>query len=164
MRYLGTLVHHKWTNGLDPKLTEFLYREENVMHLYKVEIPQQIKASLRNDFRGNFGVDAMVYIDKGDLRLRKVVEVNPRVTMGRTAIELYQKSGSKGAGFYQIVRKSKIENVVEWNEGLDSFSENVINSSKGYFSVPINDPILATEFISVWHIREDVENLLLLEV
>ena len=159
-RYLGTLVHHKWTTGLDSKLTEFLYRQEDVMNLYKVELPQYIGSMLDVDFRGNFGVDAMVYMEKGEFRLRKVVEVNPRVTMGRAALELYQKSGSKGAGLYQILHKSNVGDIHKWLEDLDSLNQGVA-STMDSFSVPINDPLSSVEFIAMWQLRKCLNDVLL---
>ncbi|MBK1828350.1 DUF455 family protein [Haloferula rosea] len=40
------------------------------------------------DYRGPLGVDAFLYRDeKGGIRLKPVVEVNPRYTMGRVAVE-----------------------------------------------------------------------------
>jgi len=156
-RYLGTMVHHKWTIGLDAALTEFLYRNENVMHFYKVEMPKRIEEILDLDFRGNFGVDAMVYSERGQFCLRKVVEVNPRVTMGRTALELYQKSRSTGVGFYQILRKSKLNDLKQRQQELDIMDQRVMGFSKDYMSISINDPVQAKEFVSVWHIRKSVD-------
>ncbi len=161
-RYLGTMVHHKWTIGLDSKLTEFLFRNEKVMQLYKVEMPKRIKEMVSDDFSGNFGVDAMVFLHNGEYRLRKVVEVNPRVTMGKAALELYQKFGSRGAGFYQILRKSKLGDIENWLTKLNvGASDSHLEQKQSSFSIPINDPIQAIEFIAVWHMRESIDEILL---
>ncbi len=164
-RYLGTLVHPKWTSGLDRELTEFLFREEDVMSLYKVEILELLERLVADDFRGNLGVDAMVYQVGGELKLRKVVEVNPRMTMGRVALELLKKSGLSGAGFYQILRKSIIGDIDEWLSGLgcDSLEVDGVELCDGRvrrISCPINDPYLAKEFISIWHLRSSVEEVM----
>lgn len=163
-RYIGTVVHHKWTSGLSSELTEFLFREEKVMQLYKVDMPKVIRGMLDDDFTGNFGVDAMVYLDEGKYRLRKVVEVNPRVTMGRVALELYYKFGSTGAGFYQIIRKSTLASISDWLDGLEKLSVdaeefNIAVGEKVKVSMPINDPIMAREFIAVWHMRHNMDDL-----
>jgi len=163
-RYLGTMVHHKWTIGLDAQLTEFLFRNEQVMRLYKIEIPKYIKRMLDADFTGNFGVDSMVYLNDGNYRLRKVVELNPRVTMGRVATELYQKFGSRGAGFYQILRKSKLGDIESWVKRMEGVSECADNEDLRALSLPINDPFQATEFIAVWHIRKSTDEMLLNEM
>ena len=164
-RYMGTYVHHKWTNGLDPKLTEFLFREAKVMQVYKVEIPKMLESIVKDDFRGNIGVDAMVYKIGGEWKLRKVVEVNPRVTMGRVSIELLKKFGFSGAGFYQILRKSKLGDVGQWLSSIESGFTDRSAVSGGRlgdknFSFPLNDPYLAQEFIAVWHLGTNADELI----
>ncbi len=161
-RYLGTFVHHKWSSGLDSELTEFLFRESDVMELYKVEVPKLLESLLGEDFRGNFGVDAMVYrTSENRLKLRKIVEVNPRMTMGRVALELLKKSNQTGAGVYQILRKSKIGNIGEWLSQIErGCVRGALEKMTSRASYPLNDPYLAKEFISVWHIRENEEEVM----
>lgn len=161
-RYLGTFVHHKWTSGLDPELTEFLFRESDVMKLYKTEMPKLLESLLDGRFCGNFGVDAMVYrTSKREFKLRKIVEVNPRMTMGRVALEMLKKSNQAGAGIYQIVRKSKMGNIDDW---LEMFDADCVKGLPGKTcskaSYPLNDPYLAEEFIAVWHIRENEQEVM----
>ena len=168
-RYLGTFVHHKWTSGLEPELTEFLFRKAGVKELYKRVIPEVLETLLDENFRGSFGVDAMVYRAlNGELKLRKVVEVNPRVTMGRVALELLKKFGFAGAGYYQILRKSTLGDIDEWLEhlGCDSghvdLRDSLLNSLDKMMtkiSCPINDPHLAEEFIAIWHLRKSTEEV-----
>jgi hypothetical protein len=164
-RYLGTFVHHKWTSGLAPDLTEFLFREADVMQLYKDELPKLLVGLLDENFRGNFGVDAMVYEGEDGFTLRKVVEVNPRMTMGRAALELLKNFGFAGAGFYQILRKSKLGNIDQWLELLEiGDAEDGLRDSlqkiPNKISCPLNDPYLAQEFIAVWHLGKSVDKLI----
>jgi hypothetical protein len=161
-RYMGTFVHHKWTSGLEPELCEFLFREAGVMELYKNEIPKLLESLLDENFRGNFGVDAMVYKSIDGFMLRKVVEVNPRMTMGRVALELLKNFRYAGAGFYQILRKSKLGDIDQWLKLLerDNLVEGVqdnLQKTSIQISSPINDPYLANEFIAVWHIGANAE-------
>lgn len=160
-RYMGTFVHHKWTSGLEPELTEFLFRKAGVMKLYKVEMPKLLEALIGSDFRGNFGVDAMVYESEGCFHLRKVVEVNPRMTMGRVALELLRKSGFSGAGFYQILRKSQLGDVDGWlgELGCDDV-DNDDGKMTTRISCPLNDPHCAEEFIAMWHLRKNTEEVM----
>jgi len=164
-RYMGTFVHHKWTSGLEPELTEFLFRESGVMQLYKDEIPKLLLNLVDRNFRGNFGIDAMVYRGEDGLKLRKVVEVNPRMTMGRVALELLRNFGYVGAGFYQILRKSKLGDIGKWLRGLecdhlDNSSQDSSPKVPARISCPLNDPHLANEFIAVWHLRKNTEEVI----
>jgi hypothetical protein len=55
------------------------------------EVAVKLEAGLREaGYTGAVGVDALVYRERGTgtLRVRDVVEVNPRYTMGRVALEL----------------------------------------------------------------------------
>lgn len=165
-RYLGTFVHHKWTSGLEPELTEFLFREAGVIQLYKDEIPKLLLDLLDEGFRGNFGVDAMVYLGEDGLKLRKVVEVNPRMTMGRVALELLKNFGFAGAGFFQILRKSKLGDIEQWLEllerdNLECGLQDGSTKMTSKISCPLNDPHLANEFIAVWHLRENSDEVMI---
>lgn len=155
-RYLGTFVHSKWTSGLEPEMTEFLFRHAGVRELYKEEVPEVLGGFLGDDYRGNFGVDAMVYRDGGELRLRRVVEVNPRMTMGRVALELLIKSGYAGGGVFEILRKSRLGDVGAWLDGLMGG----LDLGGVEVSCPLNDPYVAGEFVGVWHLRKDPRDVL----
>lgn len=167
-RYLGTFVHQKWTSGLESDLTEFLFREAGVMELYGSEIPKRLENLLDKNFRGNLGVDAMVYKENDGFKLRKVVEVNPRMTMGRVALELHRHFGFSGSGFYQILRKSKLGDIDQWLkmlevDDIDAGAEARFQKIPENMSCPLNDPHLAQEFVAVWHLRKganmDIEAL-----
>ena len=153
-RYLGTFVHSKWTSGLDVDLNEFLFRNERVMELYKTKMPAALKELLDGEgFVGNLSVDAMVHRDRnGDLQLRKVVEVNARMTMGRVALELLKKTSVGKAGLFRILRKRELGNVEQWLENVGS---NNNKSDAGMLSegiYPLNDPVTAKEFVAVWEV------------
>ncbi len=155
-RYLGTYVHTKWSSGLEPEITEFLFRDSGVMKLYKEELPKMLESVVDKNYRGNFGIDAMVYQAEDGLQLRKVVEVNPRMTMGRVALELLKQSGNKGGGYFQILRKSSLGDIDDWIQVLErgDGGKEIEICSKHYsveMSCCINDPHQAGEFIAVWH-------------
>lgn len=153
-RYLGTFVHSKWTTGLDNQLTKFLYKEQQLMDIYRIQIPELIREMIDPEYRGNFGIDAMVYRDTdGNYQLRKIVEINPRITMGRVALELQKKSEPGKIGYYEIIRKSKIKNFDQWLTTLTKTSITSEPSLIAEGTYPINDPTQATEFIALWHVR-----------
>lgn len=61
-------------------------------------------------FRGAVGVDAFVYrsVD-GSARLKPVVEVNPRHTMGRLTLDLMRRTVSGSCGMFRLVNRSALK-------------------------------------------------------
>ncbi len=155
-RYLGTFVNARWARGLDAELARFLFEKSQVMKIYRDELPQRIEQMVDKQFRGNFGIDAMVHLTPDGYRLRKVVEVNPRMTMGRVALELHKKSQPGKAGFFEIVRKEAVGNLDEWLASLAPVDSEQWLSEGSY---TLNDPHSAQKFIAVWHVRSKATDL-----
>ncbi|WP_052573461.1 DUF455 family protein [Haloferula sp. BvORR071] len=138
-RFLGTRVSPKWASMLDPEVAAFLHRDAQVMAWYQEKIPA-VFAELLPGYVGPLGVDAMVYRRAdGPLALKHVVELNVRMTMGRVALELLQKSAPNRQGRFRILRKGR----EEIPEGGGSLQGGVIL---------INDPAQAREFVAVWEV------------
>ena len=61
------------------------------------------------DFTGPIGIDAFVYRDaNGAVRLKPVVEINPRYTMGRVLVELMRQAGQNSVGRFQLVNGTQL--------------------------------------------------------
>lgn len=151
-RFIGCFVHPKWSVGLDPEVTKWLFSEARVNEVYRYQVPKLLGEFFAGSgYVGPVGVDSMVYQNEsGELKLRKIVEVNIRHTMGRVALELLRKNQGC-CGFYQIARKSHLNGSLEaelekWNAGIEAPS-----ISEG--SIVLNDPACATEFYAIWHAR-----------
>ena len=69
------------------------------------EIGRAVGACLRDaGLQGNVGLDAMIWRgDDGTLKLRAVVEVNPRWTMGRVALAIERRMGQGKSGAWLFV-------------------------------------------------------------
>jgi uncharacterized ferritin-like protein (DUF455 family) len=69
------------------------------------DILSLLEAELRRaDYVGPLGIDAFVYrTPEGDCRLKPVVEINPRYTMGRLTVELMQRTCPGSFGRFQLV-------------------------------------------------------------
>jgi len=157
-RFLGTVVQTKWVSGVDEKLSQWLFRDAKVMQVYRYDLPEVLEKMLANYAPlSAFGVDAMVYQgENGEFHLRKVVELNARFTMGRVALELLKQYGAH-TGFYQILRKSKMDSPLEnW---LKQVNEGIENPSVQHGSVVLNDPSIASEFYAIWHARKSANEL-----
>ncbi|MEM7011246.1 MAG: hypothetical protein AAF585_07155, partial [Verrucomicrobiota bacterium] len=97
-QFVAAEVGPKILNGLSEGLAKFMAL--HVLKRYDEDIREQLQEHIRpSGYRGPIGVDAFVYRDDvGDLKLRPVVEINPRYTMGRVAWELRKRMASGVAG------------------------------------------------------------------
>jgi uncharacterized ferritin-like protein (DUF455 family) len=140
-RFLGTRVSPKWASMLDPEVAAFLHREADVMGWYQEKIPA-VLGQLLPGYTGPGGVDAMVHRRAdGSLALKHVVELNVRMTMGRAALELLQKSAPNRQGRFRILRKGK-------SDATDLEFGGTLQGGR----IAINDPARAREFIAVWEV------------
>jgi uncharacterized ferritin-like protein (DUF455 family) len=91
-RYQGHLVGHAF-HGLDDELGRFIGQQR---------LPQRYGELGRElALEGLWGVDLLVYREDGQLRLREVVELNPRRTFGHIAHELRPRV--RGYGLLRIL-------------------------------------------------------------
>jgi hypothetical protein len=84
------------------------------------EIISLLEAELRAaGFAGPVGVDAFVYrTAEGVCRLKPIVEINPRYTMGRLTLELMKQTSPGSHGLFRLVNRSQVK-----AEGFDNFAE-----------------------------------------
>ena len=80
---------------------------------------EQLEAELKKTgFIGPLGIDAFVYRDiVGAFRLKPVVEINPRYTMGRLTIELMRQTCQASVGQFRLVNSARLH-----HEGFADFS------------------------------------------
>lgn len=73
----------------------------------------------RADYQGPIGIDAFVYrTAEGKCRLKPVVEINPRYTMGRLTVELMQRVAPGSSGWFQLVSRAQAR-----REGFADFAQ-----------------------------------------
>jgi hypothetical protein len=79
-----------------------------IEHLYG-EIFALLEAELRRvGFAGPVSIDAFVYrTSQGDCRLKPVVEINPRYTMGRLTVELMKHVYPGSCGLFRLVSRAQ---------------------------------------------------------
>jgi uncharacterized ferritin-like protein (DUF455 family) len=77
------------------------------------EIFDRLEVELRaRQFVGPLGIDTFVYHDThGKLRLKPVVEINPRYTMGRLTVELMKQVCQGSSGTFRLVNQAMLKSV-----------------------------------------------------
>lgn len=91
---------------------------EKLQHLY-YEIFRQLELELnRVGYLGPIGIDAFVYrTPQGDRRLKPIVEINPRYTMGRLTVELMKQAAQGSCGMFRLLNRVAVQ-----AEGFDDFT------------------------------------------
>jgi hypothetical protein len=117
----------------------------------------------RVDFTGPIGIDAFVYRDAdGAVKLKPIVEINPRYTMGRVLVELMRQTGQNCFGSFRLVNAAQLR-----AEGFGSFPA-FAQSLAGKFPLQLegeprprirsgalclNDPATAQVCLAVFQVR-----------
>ncbi|MEI8291976.1 MAG: hypothetical protein WCH99_21100, partial [Verrucomicrobiota bacterium] len=121
--------HHKRI----PARVVSLFREPKDISSRLLELYGGIFAALeaelrRADFSGPIGIDAFVYHDAhGALKLKPVVEINPRYTMGRVLVELMRQTSQNSFGSYRLVNAAQLN-----EEGFESFPDYALSLAKKF--------------------------------
>jgi hypothetical protein len=70
----------------------------------------RLETELRTvDFTGPLGIDAFIYRDAaGAVRLKPMVEINPRYTMGRVLVELMRQTCQNSAGVFRLINAAQL--------------------------------------------------------
>jgi len=73
----------------------------------------------RAGYLGPVGIDSFVYrAAQGECRVKPVVEINPRYTMGRLTLALMKQTCPGSHGLFRLVSRAMMR-----AEGLDSFAD-----------------------------------------
>jgi hypothetical protein len=122
-RFQGVFVHNMF-GGSQPDVTHLLDDDgRDSRRLWRLfdHIGACLHKCLPAGFRGALGIDAFVYHDTTDgaLRLKPIVEVNPRFTMGRVALGLAPYILASRTAIWRVLRVKDIidggnTNVAEW--------------------------------------------------
>ncbi len=110
-QYRGSFVG-SLTTGLDEEVKRFLYGDgRDARRLPKLgeQLAEWLAEPLcAAGYQGPVGVDAMVYRDRDRLRLKPIVEVNPRTTMGRVALKLQQAVNSARTALWRVISRREV--------------------------------------------------------
>ena len=114
---------------------------------------------------GAIGIDAFVYrTPEGDYRLKPVVEINPRYTMGRVTLELMKQTCPGSYGLFRLVNMAqlKAEGFADFSGYARSLSERfplrlegepVSKIREGFLC--LNEPALAQVCLATFHVSRE---------
>lgn len=95
-RWVACAASHQFSRLLSPEAARFFTSQGRnwLKKVYGELLPAALQTWVgQSGFRGMLGVDAFLYrTEGGQVRLKPVVEVNPRCTMGRVALELANRA------------------------------------------------------------------------
>lgn len=127
-QYRGTLICDALT-GRDIETREFLYggvlQPRWSQRISEMLADHLAKCALDSGYIGPVGIDALIYREENGLRLKPIVEVNPRSTMGQVALQLSEKVDSTRAAVWLTLGRKDIEaagfaSVAEFAKRMES--------------------------------------------
>jgi hypothetical protein len=148
-----------WSNRMIRQLEEFYHW---ILKLLEEEL-QQI------GYLGPLGVDAFVYRTSLDeCRLKPVVEINPRYTLGRLTIELMKNTCPGSHGLFRLLSRSRVR-----AEGFAGFEAFALSLGKRFplrlegepkrkireGALCLNDPGQAQGYLAVFQVSRSLEAL-----
>lgn len=159
-RFTACVASGTFTRLLPSEVAQFLQHQGSrwLRKLYQETLPAVLKEKLvGTNFRGFLGIDAFFYRDvAGAIRLKPLVEINPRCTMGRVTLELLRVAAPGRTVLFRIFSKQALRRagVPDFPSAIRILTErfppnlsegNRLNS--GCF--PLNDPAIAQNFLGM---------------
>ncbi len=167
-RFQGVFVH-EIEAGLDADVRGWLHGGDNDrLPELCARLGGLLQARLPAEYRGPVGIDAFVYCDAAQtLRLKPIVEVNPRYTMGRLALVLGEHVLAERTAQWRIVRVKDVidagfTSIAAWAEDLQQRMPLEMTEGGGRISrgvVFTNDPTTARSFVGMLAVGESQVDL-----
>lgn len=105
-QFLANWAEADYDRCLPTKVDTLLGTDHRIQHLYNVVFTLLDTELRRAGFVGPVSIDALVYrTPRGDRRLKPVVEINPRYTMGRLTLELMRHVCPGCYGLFRLVSR-----------------------------------------------------------
>jgi len=168
------IVTDAFCDGLEPALVRFLMQRvedrPRAYHWFETVLLPKLTAILEEiPYRGPLGVDAFVYRSvEGGLRLKPIVEVNPRYTMGRIAYEIGKRNAATSVGYFQILNSVQLKKLAA--STFTEYAERVCSENRVRLSeekkprivegsLALTEPGQAQRFLALYHVRKSFEAL-----
>lgn len=120
-QFQGNTAAPKFERRIPPNVVQLFGEPPDIatrLHALYADIFSRLETELqRADFLGPIGIDAFVYRDvAGQCRLKPIVEINPRYTMGRLTVELMKHVAPGSHGQFRLLNRA-----AACAEGFDDF-------------------------------------------
>jgi uncharacterized ferritin-like protein (DUF455 family) len=159
-RFMACVAGRRFSRLLPPEAARLLH-EMRAQHFFDDVLPRHLAGAMgTSGFSGWLGVDAFFHRDDdGRLRLRPVVEINPRCTMGRLTLEARRFAVPESPVAWRIfyrrhVRAAGCRNLIEFADWIRARHPLQVDGSgreprlvSG--AVCLNDPATAEKFLGV---------------
>jgi len=173
-QFLGNWAESHFHTRIPTRVVSLFREPKNIsrlmLDLYH-HIFESLEAELRRvDFVGPIGIDAFVYRDvTGAPRLKPIVEINPRYTMGRVMVELMRQTVQGSSGIFRLLTGAHVH-----AQGFENFSDYAKALSKEFpiqlegdpvprlreGTLALNNPIQAQVCLATFQVTRDLNTLL----
>ncbi|MBI2503508.1 MAG: DUF455 family protein [Candidatus Latescibacteria bacterium] len=113
-QYRGSFVSQPIA-GLDQSIRRFLCgegRDQRRLWRFFEGLGEFLAERLADSgYTGPLGVDALIFRQQGRLRLKPIVEINPRFTMGRVALGLARRVNASRTALWLILGRRQLESA-----------------------------------------------------
>ena len=154
-RYLGSWVGRP-TVGLSPALARFFTGEGQSPAWIERALTRAARVAAAEAHRlgyiGPVGLDALIHETSDGLRLRPLVELNPRLSMGRVALALGRRLGPGAVGVWRVLSAQDLKraghrSLLDWAASRPAPTLDPRGLWRGGV-VFTNEPCRDTQFIS----------------
>ncbi|MBP9900069.1 MAG: DUF455 family protein [Verrucomicrobia subdivision 3 bacterium] len=113
-QFQGNWAAPKFERRLPPGVTSLFHTPPDIvahLHALYTNLFTMLEVELRRvGFIGPVGIDAFVYrTPPGECRLKPVVEINPRYTMGRLTVELMKHVAPGSHGWFRLLSRKQAQ-------------------------------------------------------
>lgn len=140
------------------------------LHRLFGDIVASLDTALREvDYLGPIGIDAFVYrTERGEIRLKPVVEINPRYTMGRLTVELMKQTCPGSFGHFRLISlaMARAEGFAEFSSYARAITERHPLQVEGHptprireGALCLSDPAVAQVCLAVFEVSRNAPDL-----
>ena len=162
-QFMANWAEPDYARRVPAEATRLLDLQPGQLEHFFSQVCSWLEAELRCvDFLGPIGIDAFVYrTAQGNCRLKPVVEINPRYTMGRLTLELMRHAAPGCCGRFRLISRSQAQKAFI---DFASYAASLVKScpwrretegiQRG--SICLNDPAQAQVCLATFEVGHDL--------